>query len=189
MNIGIDIDDTINNLHDILMTKGTEFNKKENLVFDINPNAWHWDEAFGWDDEKATKFLNENIEDSYLSATIKEDAVNIINKLYKDGHKIFIITSRSKIHCKNPYEVSEKWLKSHNINYNKLITDAFDKAKVCEENNIDVFIDDHVDFCEDVSKTKTKVLMFNSPYNQDETRYKRVYSWEEVYDIILKYKK
>ena len=31
MNIGIDIDDTINNLHDILIKKGTEFNKKELL--------------------------------------------------------------------------------------------------------------------------------------------------------------
>ena len=51
-------------------------------------------------------------------------------------------------------------------------------------NNIDVFIDDHVGFCEGVSKTKTKVLMFDSPYNKQETKYKRVYSWDEIYEEI-----
>lgn len=185
MNIGIDIDDTINNLHDILIIKGTEFNKSENIVFDINPNAWNWDKAFGWDEEKVTKFLNENIEDSYLTASIKENAADIINRLYKDGNKIFIITSRSKKHCSDPYGVSERWLKKQNIKYNKLIVGAVDKASVCMENDIDIFIDDHVDFCEGVSKTNTKVLMFNSPYNQNETRYKRVNTWEEVYNNIV----
>ena len=54
------------------------------------------------------------------------------------------------------------------------------------ENNIDVFIDDHVDFCEGVSKNGTKVFMFDSPYNKEETRYKRVYSWNEIYNEIKK---
>ena len=31
MNIGIDIDDTINNLHDILVEKGRRFNEKESF--------------------------------------------------------------------------------------------------------------------------------------------------------------
>ena len=189
MNIGIDIDDTINNLHEIIFEKGKEFNKCNSIVFNENPNEWDWDKAFGWNDELALKFLHQNIEDSYLSASIKENAVNIINKLYNDGHKIFIITSRSKKHCKDPFGVSEQWLKQHNIKYNKLIVGAENKASVCMKNDIDVFIDDHVDFCEGVSKTSTKVLMFNSPYNQNETRYKRVNSWEEVYKNILEYKK
>ena len=184
MNIGIDIDDTINNLHDILIIKGTEFNKKQKILFEINSDKWNWDEAFGWDEKTAHKFLTENIEESYLNAKIKDNAKDIINKLHEEGNKIFIITSRSKIHCKNPYEISEKWLKKHGILYDKLITDAMDKAKACRENNIDVFIDDHVDFCKDVSKEKIKVLMFNSPYNQNETKYKRVNNWIEVYENI-----
>ena len=57
MNIGIDIDDTINNLHDLLIKKGTEFNKREKIDHKINENAWHWDKAFGWDDELAKKIF------------------------------------------------------------------------------------------------------------------------------------
>lgn len=184
MNIGIDIDDTINNLHEIIISEGTKFNKKNNIDFKINSNEWDWDKAFGWNDELALKFLHENIEDAYLNAGIKENAVEVINKLHTDGNKIVIITSRSKTHCEDPFKISKIWLDKKNIKYDELIVGAEDKASVCKVNNIDVFIDDHVGFCEGVSVTNARVLMFDSPYNQNETRYKRVYNWEEVYKEI-----
>ena len=62
MNIGIDIDDTINNLHEIVFEKGKEFNKINNIEFQANPNEWAWDKAFGWDDKLASKFLQKYIE-------------------------------------------------------------------------------------------------------------------------------
>lgn len=184
MNIGIDIDDTINNLHDILLAKAEKFNEKENIKFNIHADEWYWDKAFGWDDLIASKFLSENIECAYLNAGIKENATDVINKLHNEGNKIIIITSRGPEHCPDPYKTSKTWLDEKKINYDKIIVNSIDKAKACTENQIDVFIDDHVDFCKGVSKTKTKVLMFNSPYNQKETKYKRVYNWNEVYEEI-----
>jgi len=185
MNIGIDIDDTINNLHEIIFEKGKEFNKINNIEFQANPNEWAWDKAFGWDDKLASKFLQKYIENVYLNAGIKENAAEIINKLHEEGNKIIIITSRSKRHCKDPYTISKTWLDEKSIKYDKLIVGAEDKASICEENNINWFIDDHVDFCEGVSRTNARVLMFDSPYNQKETRYKRIYSWEEAYENIM----
>lgn len=81
MNIGIDIDDTINKLYDKLIVKGTEFNKEEKIDFEIQKDQWHWDKSFGWDEETAHRFLIKNIEELYLSAGIKENAAEIINKL------------------------------------------------------------------------------------------------------------
>ena len=184
MNLGIDIDDTINNLYEIITKYGIEFNKKNNIKFKINQNEWDWDKAFGWDDKLVKKFLKENAENAYLNAKIKENAVEVINRLHTDGNKIIIITSRSKAHCKDPYKISKTWLDEKNIKYDKLIVGAEDKACICKENSIDVFIDDHAVFCEGVAKTNTKVLMFDSPYNKKETRYKRVNSWSEIYDEI-----
>lgn len=184
MNIGIDIDDTINNLHEMITRYGIEFNKKNNVEFEINTNEWDWNKSFGWDEKLVKKFLQENIELAYLNARIKENAVEVINKLHKEGHKIIIITSRSKAHCEDPYKISKTWLDEKNIKYDKLIVGAEDKESICKKNNIDIFIDDHSGFCEGVSKTNAKVLMFDSPYNQNETKYKRVYSWNEVYENI-----
>ena len=78
------------------------------------------------------------------------------------------------------------WLKQKNINFDKLIVGATDKRKICLENEIDVFIDDNVEFCNSVLTTKAKVLMFDSPCNQNETELKRVYSWDEIYKEIKK---
>jgi len=184
MNIGIDIDDTINDLHGILLEKGKKFNERENVKYEIKEDEWHWDKAFGWDDNMTNKFLSENIKGAYLNAGIKENAAEVINKLQTEGNKIVIITSRGAEHLPNAYEISEAWLKEKNVHYDKLIVGCVEKGMACIENNIDVFIDDHVSFCERVSKTNTKVLMFNSPYNQNEKKYTRVYSWEEVYKEI-----
>ncbi len=186
MNIGIDIDDTINELHDILVVKGAEFNKKENINYEIQTNKWEWIDAFGWDDLTAKKFLDENIKEAYLNAGIKENAAKVINKLQTEGNKIIIITARGDEYCKNAYEISEKWLKEKNVNYDKLIVGSIDKTKTCIENEIDVFIDDHVKHCEGVSQIGTKVFMFDSPYNKQEKKYRRVYSWDEVYREIRK---
>lgn len=183
MNIGIDIDDTINNLHDILIKKGTEFNEREKIDFKVNPTQWDFDKAFGWDELTAKKFMDENMENAYLNAGIKEKAAEVINRLHTEGEKIIIITARE---IKNAYKISETWLKEKNVNFDKLIVGAEDKAKICLENNIDVFIDDLVNNCKKVSETKAKVLMFNSPYNQEEKECKRVYNWDEIYREIKK---
>ena len=181
MNIGIDIDDTINNLHDILIKKGTEFNEREKIDFKVNPSQWDFDKAFGWDELTAKKFMDENMENAYLNAGIKENAAEVINRLHTEGEKIIIITARK---IKDAYKISETWLKQKNVKFDKLIVGAEDKAKICLENNIDVFIDDLVNNCKKVSETKAKVLMFNSPYNQEEKECKRVYNWDEVYEEI-----
>ena len=186
MNIGIDIDDTINNLHEILIKKCIEFNEKQGIKHDIKTDEWNWDKAYGWDRELAKKFVEENIEEAYLNAPIKENAMQVINKLHTEGNKIIIITARGSEHCKNAYELSEKWLSQKNIKFNKLIVGAKDKAMYCVENEIDVFIDDHVEHCRAVSETNAKVFMFDSPYNKKETGFKRVYSWDEIYKEIKK---
>lgn len=183
MNIGIDIDDTINNMHDIILKKGIEFNKREKIDFKINPNLWDLKKAFGWDEFTVEKFLDETLEEACFKAETKENAVEVINKLQREGNKIIIITSRT---TKNAYEISEKWLKQKNVNYDKLIVGSTDKGKTCLENEIDVFIDDNVEFCNSVSATNAKVLMFDSPCNQKEMNFKRVYSWDEVYKEIKK---
>ena len=187
MNIGIDIDDTINELHDILIKKGTEFNKNEKINYEIQTDKWEWIDAFGWDKLTAKKFLAENMENLYLNAGIKENAAEVINKLHTEGNNIIIITARGSEHGQGDiYKISENCLKEKNVIFDKLIINSRDKAKTCIENNIDIFIDDNVDFCKGVSQNGTKVFMFDSPYNQEETECKRVYNWDEVYREIKK---
>ena len=45
MNIGIDIDDTINNLADILVISAKKYNMDQKIEHEIKEDKWNWDEA------------------------------------------------------------------------------------------------------------------------------------------------
>lgn len=187
MNIGIDIDDTINELSKQIKKYATKYNKEKNIEYKMNFTKWNWEDAFGWNKENEEEFIKKYVRHAYTDAGIKEKAAEVINKLKEEGNRIIIITSRSNNYCSDPYKISEKWLLEKGVKYDKLITNVCNKAEKCIENDIDIFIDDHTDFCEDVlNKTNTKILMFDSPYNQEEKRFKRVYIWAEVYSEIKK---
>lgn len=141
----------------------------------------------GWNENQTEKFLQNYMEKLCMNATIKDGAKEVINKLKEEGNRIIIITSRSGSHYVDPYDVSEKWLKKHGVQYDKLIVNGQDKANKCKENDIDIFIDDQEGFCKDIIKnTKVKVLMFDSPYNKNCNEYKKVYSWQQIYEEIGK---
>ena len=68
----------------------------------------------------------------------------------------------------------------------KIITNRMDKGQVCIEENIDIFIDDNISNCEKVSENGIEVLLFDAPFNRNCMKFKRVYDWKEVYNIINK---
>ena len=45
MNIGIDIDDTINNLADIMIISAKKYNEEQKIDYEIRADKWAWDEA------------------------------------------------------------------------------------------------------------------------------------------------
>lgn len=57
-------------------------------------------------------------------------------------------------------KINKKWLEENQIPYNKLIISADDKSKVCQKENIDIFIDDKYNQLS-FSKTIRNSHMFN----------------------------
>lgn len=189
MNIGIDLDDTINNFAYQFVYYAKKYNTEKLIDHNIKEYEWDFDKAYGWnlDDEKC--FYKTYIKDILLNVKIKENASEIINKLKKEENKIIIITARSKKDYGQINEITKKWLEQNNVKYDKLILESFNKAEKCIENNIDVFIDDGIKNCKQVYEAlKIPTYMFDSIYNQKEenTHIKRVFSWEEIYNEIRK---
>ncbi len=187
MNIGIDIDDTINRLSDILPKYAEKFNKENNIDYDIKYNEWDFDKAFGWNNEDSEKFLCKYIGECFKNVKIKPYAKKYINKLKADGNKIFIITSRSENHCKDVYSVCENWLNKHEIKFDKLEIGWHDKTEPCKNNKIDIFIDDNLEVCNNIRKNlNIPILLFDSVYNKNDETFNRVFEWKEVYNEIKK---
>ncbi len=190
MNIGIDIDDTINKLSETLIKYGLKYNIENNIKYDIKPSKWQFEEAFGWDETHTKKFMSTYIKKCFQEVEIKADAKEYINKLRDEGNKIIIITARRKENCSDIYDVSKNWLIEKGIKIDKLEIGCEKKSEQCKENKVDIFIDDNAENCRDVSKNvQIPVLLFDSIYNQEEKDLKRVYNWKEAYKEIKKLKK
>lgn len=86
-------------------------------------------------------------------------------------------------------QITKDWLCENNVKYDKLFMNSSDKLKLVKENNIDIFIDDSLKNCMQISdNTNTKVYFMTSMVNRniEVNNIKRVYSWPEIDNLISK---
>lgn len=179
MRIGIDIDDTITNSWESLIPL---YRKIFGIKIDENTEPY-----YGSVKDKMTldEFLEmgRKYQDKMAEAPLKEDAYEILTKLKQEGHTIIFITARGKSYT-NAYKSTKKYLDKHHIPYDKLIVDTFDKSKACQEENIDLFIDDAKKHCEEVLSCGIDAIMMETSYNKKYKEFKHVKNWKEVYEYI-----
>ena len=61
----------------------------------------------------------------------------------------------------------------------------FDKAKVCKNENIDLFIDDSIANCRKVNELGVETILFSSKGNlTDKTDLYRVDNWKDIYEKV-----
>lgn len=87
---------------------------------------------------------------------------------------------------KDPYEISESWLKKNGIVFDKLLVGKEEKAQACLDENIDVFIDDLPKHVSDVNNNgRTTAILMQTIANKNlKLDCLRVKNWKQVYKII-----
>lgn len=185
MNIGIDIDDTITNSSDVFIKYVKKFNRKYKIKHKINKYKLDQYIAFGWDKSMQQTFKRKYLSSILKNAKVNKNCVKVINYMRKKGYKIFLITARSDSELTNIYDITYKWLKKNNIKYDKLIINSKSKKDDCKKYNIDLFIDDNVNTCNEISKyLNIPVFIYNTRYNK---KYKsnKVNNWNEIYKLLF----
>ena len=152
MNIGFDIDDTITNSSEVFVKYAIEYNRMKKINYSIRKNEMDQTLAFGWNDNNKIEFKKLFLEKILMESTPNEDVINVINYLKNNHHTIFLITARSDYEISNIYELTEKWLLKNKIKYDKLFANSKDKLSICKENNIDIYVDDNFDICNNIFK-------------------------------------
>lgn len=183
MKIGIDIDDTICDTFNNILTSVCEYYslskeelekmyEKDSDVFAKLPNY----------DKYARLYYPKIIPELPLFDGVKE----VIDKL-KDKYEIIFITARSTLGFDDSYKMCFDYLNKNNIYFDKLIVGASDKYKICKENKINYFIDNSIDNCSDVSNLDgVSVLLFENKYNKNYDKFYHVKSWNDIYNYITK---
>ena len=183
MKIGIDIDDTITDLQDDLLIEAIEYDKTLRGTGIIYPERKYIGQRFDWNEEEKEYYLSELRWKVMNKAKIREGAIEVIQKLKEEGNEIIFITARSNRYHNDPYNTTNKWLNDNNIPFDKLVISALDKGKICEEENIDIFIDDQERNCTLTQNKGIKTIYFDIEHKEVNNNFITCYSW---YDILSK---
>lgn len=182
MKIGIDIDDTMTDTFDYLMPYIAEFFEVDiNYLKDNNISYSNLPEKMK---KRGLEFGKKYYDKVIPNTPFKPKVAEYIDKIKTLGHEIIVITARDKTLYTDEYKTTIEELNKNKINYDKLICD-FDKAKICKNEKIDLFIDDSIVNCEKVSNLGIETILFNSKSNiKNKTTLYRVDTWKEIYEKI-----
>ena len=190
MNIGIDIDGTLTAIGQYQLEKGGKYFKKKYNMDIKNSAGFTIKEIFDCTSEQEYKFWVKHL----LSYSIKEPAIlnsdKVTCQLKKEGHKIFIITSREFTIKNNPAGmlmryIVKRWLKKYHIAYDHIIFCGDDKTQAILDNNIDLMIDDKPENILPL-KDKIKILCYTAAWNKDikELDPYRVNNFDEIEEYL-----
>lgn len=193
MRIGIDIDDTTvitvksmikyADLYDtqILGRKGTNGN------LGLIQNRYYLKVLYGWDDKTKFDFFDTYYKNVLEECTVMQNAPEVIRKLKEEGNEISFITARL-LNIKNcdTENITIRTLKDNDILYDKLIINASDKLKFCQENNIQIFIEDSYETCKQLEENGIKTFLMTTKMNEniDAGSIERVNDWNEIYKKV-----
>ena len=190
MLIAIDIDDVLVDFINCLLeyhnkTYNTSLTKEKIHTY----RFW---EIWGGNREESIKKIRDFKEtDIYGNIRPFSKAIESMN-LLKENHKLVIVTSRSTI------EETKIWINKHFPNifdniyfsYNYYTKEGSKtKSEICKELNVDILIEDSLDYARECSDKGIKVFLFDAPWNQCEELPEniiRVKDWNEILSQTLK---
>ena len=193
MKIGIDIDNTLTDVKEKLneaaynyaISLGKKVDKSYLQTEDINNDGESYKNVFQFSDNELKYFLKDIQESITNSALPRENVREVLLKLKNKGFEIIIVTARDFEFHDDPYKLSKDWLDKNNILFDKLIVNARDKATVCEKENINIFIDDQLNNCLNISQKGIKTIMISDKINNI-NNIVILNDWNKIYDYISK---
>lgn len=188
MILGIDIDDTITDTYEVLVSYAQEYSidvlKNEPILKEGSCNNHFYTQyLYDWKNGEDIAFLNEYYEKVVNEVRPKTLALKYLKRLHDEGNKIVLITARWKPENFDVEKETKKWIEKYNIPCDKLIINAENKLVAAKQENIDVFIDDSLKNCQMVSEVGIKVYLMDSRTNKGlvDSKIERVYSWPHLY--------
>lgn len=189
MNYGIDIDDTISKTADKFIEYGKVFNKEVlkrgyNDKLSEIPDHYYLKYIFGWNEAEEMKFLEEYgyYKKMIENVEVKENVKQTLKTIKENGNNIYLITARFITDKFSVNDLTKNWLEKNDIPFDELIVDANDKAKICKDKEIDIFIDDSYKNCVQVANQGIKTYLMTTELNKniDSGNIQRIYSWNDI---------
>lgn len=182
MKIAVDIDDTLTDSFAYFQPFVAEYFgvsleslRRRNLSYSNLPDEWKADEL---------GFCRTYYDRFAADTPFKKDAAWGVRTLRERGHKILILTGRTKAFYTDPCKTTTEELEKGGIVYDKLIC-TLDKGTACREEKIDLLIDDLPANCDAAAGLGIRAILFASPANKGTAaNYPTAADWQEVIKMV-----
>lgn len=190
MRIGVDLDDTLSNTRqEILNFYNNKYGANLKLEDIKSYNLW---ETWGGTRDEAIQKIEDFHKTPYFENIKPIDGAKEVLEKLKKNNELYIITARRN----NIEKESKEWIKKYfpNIFSKIYFTNQFSsdemtesKKQICDNLDIDIFIEDDINNALECAEPDRKVFLFDYPWNQSDKLPKgitRVHSWEEIGKIL-----
>ncbi len=190
MKFGFDIDDTLINLREHAFQI---YNKKLNR--NVNVDLFHAldkveiHELFGMTNEQGSEMWNSSLEEIYFtSCPPYPGAVETLQRLDREGHEIYYITARPKVHGERTIEwMIENKFPVHKDRFYYGMNDE-DKVHIIKDLELDYYFDDKPVVLETLRNHPLNALVKSQSYNMH-LDIPRITNWSELFDLLIEEKK
>lgn len=162
-----------------------------------NPSGYTTAEIFGESKRREFLFGLRHFYDYCSRLSPRENAVEVCNEL----GKVYVITARKFSTQRTPLgalsrHLFRKWTEKNGFDFADIfycseVDTPPQKLSYCRQISADVMIEDNVKTALYLADNGIRVLLFDAPYNQGISHQNivRVFSWEEIFELIKEFKK
>lgn len=174
MNIGIDIDGTINNFQDVVI-------KILAMEYDIHIHKSQYEIYDKLTPQQQNDFFYHNDDFLLHSVSVLPYAQSVIKDLLLLNNNVYLITAR-KYNC---VENTLQWLRMHKIPYTDIYFNTENKVDVCKWKNITYMIDDNPYVLDELINHNIPSIVFQHEYNQHINNYAfKSNDWKNIFNFI-----
>ena len=196
MNIGIDIDGVLTDIHGFHARYAPPFFMRRFQRAVIDKNLFDVQQIFNCPAKEYRAYWKKYWIRYVITEPAREDAESIVCRFLSEGHTVYIISKRAfstqnNIKGRLMRTFVRNWLRRNGIKYEEIIfcdyTVPESKKLVCLENEIDVMIDDDPENIHVIAPV-AKVICYDAVYNREceGENILRAVDWNEVYELIRK---
>lgn len=110
----------------------------------------------------------------------------VINCLYKNCTIIILTSRENKYWNNNAYKYAKKWLKKYKIKFDKLFVQKLNKGECCKQNNIDILIEDNLNYVKSANELGIKTILLKKEYKKEYVNKNNnmALNWLHLFDLI-----
>lgn len=187
MKIGIDLDGVVIDSETTFRTYEEIFDidylKGNNLVNKKEPK---FQARYNWTKEQEKEFIEKFFLKVSKESNLMSGFIGVYNLLKEEGHEFVVVTARGGF-IKEMKDDAIRVLDENNIKFDKYYWQVEDKLEICQNEKVDIMIDDDWRIIKKLADNQVKTLYFRDTnlMKLEENKYiKEVNNWGEVYRNI-----